>query len=400
MSLAIIDTGYGYKYRYETERNLSFSYDFYHNDSSTYDPYNRVSHFDMVRKSAEDMGYSGDYAHLKVFSDDDYDGKTSYVTAALEWLVLNATTYNITTVSMSLQTIISVRRTEKVSPFDDYFKALYENDIMVTIAAGNYGANTMLAKGVSQYAASKYVTVVSASNEDGTQADYSSYSPFWTDIVANGDISFDGHTAKGTSFSTPRVAGFYEVVKARVEEARGYTLTPYEFKAANEKIADTIAFRYTGLSHDDYPMPNTYKETPRLADEADFMDYLLQPETIVDQADDAENLLSSIGNDEALNTLRLSESDDLNLMLMKQDNQVFVDARNADFYIFFSFDKYHDSSDDDAYYNTVILEGGEADWHHTTLLDGSMERLENETMDVSVNLIGVDNIVYTDLLAA
>ncbi len=398
MTIAILDTGYGYKYKYSTRQDLVFDYDFYHNDTSAYDSYNSVTHFDKVKKAAEEMGYRGKYVLLKVFSDDDFAGKSSYVVNALEWLVQNAITYNITTVSMSLGTILKARDATTISEFDSYFKYLYDNNIMVTIAAGNYGANHYFPAGISRYAASHYAMAVSASNKDGTQADYSSYSPYWTDVVANGDLYFDGVWTKGTSYSTPRVAGLYEVVKDKVEAERGYTLTPYEFKVANTKIADKIAFRFTDLSRDDYAIKDAYKDTPRLAKEEDFIDYFINTNEIVGLTNEDYGFLSDMGNKENLNTLHLSNTDMNTLMLFKQDNVVYADDTNDYYKIFFSFDKYNDSSDDDEFYNAIILEGTESDWERETLFSGYMEKMTNDELGLEIDLIGIDYIGYSEEL--
>ena len=153
-------------------------------------------------------------------------GKISNILAALNWVALNATTYNIRVVNLSVGA--AVKESYLTDPLTLATKALTDRGIVVVAAAGNLGEN---AAGQAQYGGitapgnAPWVLTVGASSTQGTPARgddimgaYSSRGPTFLDWGAKPDL-----VAPGTGTMSLAVPGstFYT------------TKAPYLIKGTN-----------------------------------------------------------------------------------------------------------------------------------------------------------------------
>ena len=109
----------------------------------------------------------------------------------------------------------------------DRIQKIFSEDIDVTFSAGNSGE---IFSGVSIISTTPFNWSVGALNEENKIADYSQHHPWLTDGWAYGVN--EAHDARGTSFSSPRLAGTLAEVK---EE---YDLTLPEARTAYEMTSD------------------------------------------------------------------------------------------------------------------------------------------------------------------
>jgi serine protease AprX len=136
---------------------------------------------------------------LKVL-DQDGQGKISNILAALNWVALNATTYKIRVVNLSVGA--AVKESYLTDPLTLATKVLTDRGIVVVAAAGNLGKN---AAGHAQYGGitapgnAPWVLTVGASSTQGTltraddvMATYSSRGPTFLDWTAKPDLVAPG----------------------------------------------------------------------------------------------------------------------------------------------------------------------------------------------------------------
>jgi serine protease AprX len=136
---------------------------------------------------------------LKVL-DQNGQGKISNIIAALNWVALNATTYKIRVVNLSVGA--TIKESYRTDPLTLATKALTDRGIVVVAAAGNLGKN---AAGHAQYGGitapgnAPWVLTVGASSTQGTltraddvMATYSSRGPTFLDWSAKPDLVAPG----------------------------------------------------------------------------------------------------------------------------------------------------------------------------------------------------------------
>jgi subtilisin family serine protease len=136
---------------------------------------------------------------LKVL-DQDGQGRISNILAALNWVALNAATYRIRVVNLSVGA--AVKESYLTDPLTLAAKALTDRGIVVVAAAGNLGKN---AAGEAQYGGitapgnAPWVLTVGASSTQGTltraddvMASYSSRGPTFLDWTAKPDLVAPG----------------------------------------------------------------------------------------------------------------------------------------------------------------------------------------------------------------
>jgi serine protease AprX len=127
-------------------------------------------------------------------------GKISNIISALNWVVVNATTYNIRVVNMSVGA--GIYESYWTDPLTRAAKAVTDRGITIVAAAGNLGKN---AAGQLQYGGitapgnAPWVLTVGASNTmgtltrtDDTMASYSSAGPTYLDFAAKPDLVAPG----------------------------------------------------------------------------------------------------------------------------------------------------------------------------------------------------------------
>lgn len=246
MRLAVIDTGYSTGWN---NGDIAYQWDFANGDSSALNP-QADTHGSLVANVALQHSPKIEIIHLKVFSD--YGKNASYadIEKALQWVVNNATDYNIAAVNLSLGGGYANRST--TTPLSDEFAQLANKGVLSFAAAGNSGFFNLF-KDVSSIAADPNNIAVSASDGAGSLAWWSQRHPTLTDITADGvkvpvtNASGVTYQINGTSFSTPTVAATAVRAQDAAEDIRGSRLTQNEFVTVAKATGESV-------------MSGTYKE--------------------------------------------------------------------------------------------------------------------------------------------
>lgn len=211
---------------------------------------------------SSDATYGGvapsvDLIGIKALND---DGTGTGTAAALQWVIDNADTYNITAVNMSLGG--STNSNVPETGYDTLLKQITDMGIINVAAAGNdYAANDP-DQGASHPGNSIYTIGVGSVHDDDMISDFSQRSTEVVDIFAVGsdvlaadsDGINDGtiETNKsGTSMASPQVAGIVVLIQEYAEREFDRTLTLEEMR---DLIVNTAVSIHDG---DDEAGPST-----------------------------------------------------------------------------------------------------------------------------------------------
>ncbi|HJN67054.1 MAG TPA: S8 family serine peptidase, partial [Pirellulales bacterium] len=246
---------------------IVYQYDFGNDDTDANDVNGHGTNVAGIAASS-DSTYTGtapgaDIIVLKVFAD---SGSGSFfdVEDALQWVVTNATTYNIASINMSLGDGGTYDSPFSAEMLSDELASLVAMDVMVISAAGNE-FTTAGTEGISYPAADISSLAVSAVwdtdnggpwNWSGGTTDYttaadrvtsfSSRSSTWTDIFApgayitNAGLSGGVSSMGGTSQAAPQVAGIATVAQQLATATLGRRLTQAEFRSLMQSTGVTI----------------------------------------------------------------------------------------------------------------------------------------------------------------
>ena len=230
---------------------IIYQYDFFGtNDPSAQDGAGHGTHVAGIIGSSDSL-YPGiapevNLVVLKVFPDSAGGASFQDIAEALQWVIANATQYNIASVNLSLGDgqFLTSRTT---GPLSTQFKALAEMGVTVVSASGNSYADYQHT-GVSYPAADPYSLSIGAAWKDsGTYGTYqtgtadaiaffSQRDPGLTDVFAPGvyiDSSKNGGgnvKLSGTSMAAPEVAGMVALAQQLADQELGRRLTFQEIK--------------------------------------------------------------------------------------------------------------------------------------------------------------------------
>ena len=262
----IIDSGADLDHPFYADR-LVYSYDFSGSDDADASDVDGHGTNCAGIAVSSDATYTGtapgsDLIVLKVFTDSGA-GSFTDIEEALQWVVSNAETYNISSINMSLGDGGTYSSTQ-TSQLSDELASLVALDVMVISAAGNE-YTTAGTPGVSYPAVDPNSLAVSAvwdgdnggpwnwgggTTDNTTAADrvtsFSSRSPTLTDIFAPGafitNAGLGGGTSSlaGTSQAAPQVAGIATVAQQLADATLGRRLTQAEFRDLMQSTGVTI----------------------------------------------------------------------------------------------------------------------------------------------------------------
>ena len=266
---------------------IVYHWDFADNDNDASDMNGHGSNVSSII-GASDSTYTGmapgvNIIHLKVFSDWGI-GTFSYVESALNWVVANATTYNIVSVNMSLGDSGNYATAQSRYGIGDELAALAALGVTVVSSSGNSFYNFGSAQGVGYPSAdpnSLSIGAVYDSNtgswgySSGAQANASgadTITPFsqrhqtLSTIFAPGaPITGAGKTGglttmHGTSQAAPHIAGIIALMQQLALREKGRFLTVEEVK---ELLISTAALINDGDDESDN-VANTGLDFPRV----------------------------------------------------------------------------------------------------------------------------------------
>lgn len=218
---------------------IVYQYDFADNDTDASDKNGHGSHVASIIGSS-DSTYGGiapgsDLIALKVFKDNG-SGYFSDLEESLQWVINNATTYNIASVNLSLGDERNWTTDAPRYGIGDELAALTAKGIIVTAAAGNNYARFGSLPGLAYPAADPNTIAVGAVSSTNDQiADFSQRDQNLLDIFAPG-ISIVGanatggtQTLSGTSQAAPHLAGIAVLAQQLASERLGRKLSVAEF---------------------------------------------------------------------------------------------------------------------------------------------------------------------------
>jgi len=258
---------------------IVYQYDFYDNDNDASDENGHGSNVSTIVAS-EDVTFTGmapgaSIIHLKVLGPD--GGEFYMLEAALQWLVANASAYNVVAVNMSLGDggNYSDPTTLPVLGINDEMAALRAMGVIVVSASGNefytygsqYGASYPAADPSSLSIGAVYdanlnsgIAYGSGAIAYSTDADricpFSQRSPTMTTVFAPGaeivgadpDPNYFINYMHGTSQAAPHIAGIAALAQQLAEIKLGRRLTSTEFTDLVQSTGVTI---YDGDDEDD-----------------------------------------------------------------------------------------------------------------------------------------------------
>jgi hypothetical protein len=219
---------------------IVYQYDFADNDADASDKNGHGSHVASIIGSG-DSTYSGiapeaDIVALKVFKDSG-TGSFSDLEESLQWVINNASTYNIASVNLSLGDERNWTTAETRYGIGDELAALASMGIVTAAAAGNNFAQFGSALGVAYPAADPNTIGVGAVLSQTDQiADFSQRHPELSDIFAPGipiiaaDANGGTRSLGGTSQAAPHIAGIAVLAQQIATETLGRKLTVSEFQ--------------------------------------------------------------------------------------------------------------------------------------------------------------------------
>ncbi|OXU15906.1 S8 family serine peptidase [Sedimentisphaera salicampi] len=294
-AVAVIDTGIDVDHSFfgpDLDNNgvadrIVYQYDFAENDSSAADYDGHGTHVTSII-AGEDDTYPGiapvaDIIALKVF-DDEGNATFGYVEEALQWVVNNASAYNIASVNISLGDGENNDSFTAGYGLNDEFSALAEMGVASFCSAGNSYIDHAPDEGCSYPASDLNTMSVGAVFDD--DIGYMSYSggatAFSTDADRITPFSLRHHqisclmapgakitaagnsgnilTMSGTSQASPILAGVSVIAQQISEDLRGTKLT---FPQLREIIKATAQNIYDGDDENDN-VQNTYEYYKRV----------------------------------------------------------------------------------------------------------------------------------------
>ncbi len=230
---------------------IVYHYDFAYNDADASDVHGHGSHVSSIAAS---MAPGANIIHLKVLDDNGYSPgpQENYgwrvKEQALQWVVANASTYNVASVNISLGSFVVTHFFNSL--YSDEYKALAEQDIVVSVASGNWG----FTGGVNLMSADPNVfSVGSVDDTTGSISFFSDRHETLTTVFAPGSPitaanAYGGYsTWSGTSMAAPHVAGIAALAQELAEREINRRLTVPELKSLLRSTGVTIHDGATGL---------------------------------------------------------------------------------------------------------------------------------------------------------
>ena len=248
---------------------IVFSFDFADNDADASDFDSHGSNVSSIIASEDPihlgMAPGADIIHLKVFPDSGAPASFDDIELALQWVVSNATTFNIASVNMSLSDG-GKYTTAVTSQLSDGLTQLAALNVITVSSSGNsfFTQNGPDIQGVgypSAYpnslsvgatfdanigAVSYNSGVVASSTAADRLTPFSQRDDLLTDIFAPGAATTGGDkdggtvTFHGTSQSSPHIAGIAVLAQQLAEQEFGRRLTPPEFVQLLNQTGVTI----------------------------------------------------------------------------------------------------------------------------------------------------------------
>lgn len=240
VTVAVIDTGVDYTHAnlgggFGAGKKVIAGYDFYANDS---DPMDESGHGTMVAGTIAatpytvgGVTYSGVAPDAKIVAlrvGTESSIPYSNIEKALQWVITNHSTYNISIINLSLGAG-NYTDAETDSTLSDEFKTLHDLGIFVVAASGNSNESTnspITQDGIAYPAADPNVFAVAAVNSSDVITTWAQRGDE-LDFLAPGDnlvmLKKGGGTAtaSGTSFASPYVAGAAALIKQAMPSAQG-----------------------------------------------------------------------------------------------------------------------------------------------------------------------------------
>ena len=219
---------------------IVYQYDFADNDNDASDKNGHGSHVASIIGSS-DATYGGvapgaNLIALKVFKDNG-SGYFSDLEESLQWVINNATTYNIASVNLSLGDERNWNTATGQYGIGDELAALTNMGIIIAAAAGNNFATFGSKPGVAYPAADPNVLAVGALlSNTGQIADFSQRDAKLTDIFAPGipivgaNATGGTTTMGGTSQAAPFISGIAVLAQELALDKLGRKLTVSEFQ--------------------------------------------------------------------------------------------------------------------------------------------------------------------------
>jgi len=219
---------------------IVYQYDFADNDADASDRNGHGSHVAGIIGSS-DSTYTGiapkaDIIALKVFKDNG-SGYFSDLEESLQWVINNATTYNIVSVNLSLGDERNWSTDAPRYGIGDELAALAAKRIIVTTAAGNSFTKFGSTQGLAYPAADPNTIAVGAVWSTNDQiADFSQRDASLLEVFAPGipivgaNANGGTQTLGGTSQAAPHVAGIAVLAQQIAMEKLGRKLTVDEFR--------------------------------------------------------------------------------------------------------------------------------------------------------------------------
>lgn len=253
---------------------IVFQFDFANGDDDATDFNDHGSNVTSIVASSDPvhtgMAPGADIINLKVFTDAG-GGNFGFLEDALQWVVANAATYNITSVNMSLGNTTNFNSPQRLFGIDDELAALVALDVIVVSAQGNsfwefnsqQGAGYPAADPNSLSVGATYDSDVGRDNYGGPLANttgprritpFSQRSELLTDVFAPGayitGANRNGGTVDmpGTSQAAPHIAGIATLMQDLADQLLQRRLTQAEFR---DLLRDTAVIINDGDDEDD-----------------------------------------------------------------------------------------------------------------------------------------------------
>ena len=248
-TVVVIDSGWSPTWG--AASSVVYQHDYADNDGDARNP-NADTHGALVTSrilaQAPDVGIIA----LKVMPDGSTTASGSAIEQALQWVVANASDYNVVGVNLSLAG--GSATSEMTTILSDELASLAAKRVLVSAAAGNNGQNGT-ADDVSYFAADHNTLCVTASTGDGALPGWAQRNPGITDLCADGtdirltDLAGRTVTVNGSSFAAPTVTAAVALAQQEALALRGSALTQDEFLSLAKQTGTPIgATGYTDLN--------------------------------------------------------------------------------------------------------------------------------------------------------